>query len=208
MHNIDKLLKNLESIREQAKPLVESRWEEFEKLRQEGSEEDLFSELCFCILTANWSAQGGIKAQKIIGRGFVYMSKEELVSKLREVGHRYPEARAEYIISNRWIIGKLKELIKQEDPREYIVKNVKGLGWKESSHFLRNIAFTNYAILDKHVLRIMNKYGLIEEIPKGWTKKRYLDYEERLRKVADMFGEHLGKFDLYLWYMIKKTVDK
>jgi len=76
MHNIDELLKNLESIREQAKPLVESRWEEFEKLRQEGSEEDLFSELCFCILTANWSAQGGIKAQKIIGRGFVYMSKK------------------------------------------------------------------------------------------------------------------------------------
>jgi len=208
MKDLKELLDRLEEIREVAKPLVEDRWREFEKLRKEGTEEDLFSELCFCVLTANWSAQGGIKAQKFINNGFVHLTKEELSQKLREVGHRYPEARAEYIISNRWIINRLKDLLKEEDPREFIVMNVKGLGWKESSHFLRNVAYTNYAILDKHVLRIMHQYGLIDEIPKGWTKKRYLDYEERLRKVANDFGEHLGKFDLYLWYMIKKTVDK
>jgi N-glycosylase/DNA lyase len=208
MKDLKELLDRLEEIREVAKPLVEDRWCEFEKLRKEGTEEDLFSELCFCVLTANWSAQGGIKAQKFINNGFVHLTKEELSQKLREVGHRYPEARAEYIISNRWIINRLKDLLKEDDPREFIVMNVKGLGWKESSHFLRNVAYTNYAILDKHVLRIMHQYGLIDEIPKGWTKKRYLDYEERLRKVANDFGEHLGKFDLYLWYMIKKTVDK
>jgi len=208
MKDSKELLDRLEEIREVAKPLVEDRWREFEKLRKEGTEEELFSELCFCVLTANWSAQGGIKAQKFINNGFVHLPKEELSQKLREVGHRYPEARAEYIISNRWIINRLKDLLKEDDPREFIVMNVKGLGWKESSHFLRNVAYTNYAILDKHVLRIMHQYGLIDEIPKGWTKKRYLDYEERLRKVANDFGEHLGKFDLYLWYMIKKTVDK
>ncbi len=208
MKDLKELLDRLEEIREVAKPLVEDRWREFEKLRKEGTEEELFSELCFCVLTANWSAQGGIKAQKFINNGFVHLTKEELSQKLREVGHRYPEARAEYIISNRWIINRLNDLLKEDNPREFIVMNVKGLGWKESSHFLRNVAYTNYAILDKHVLRIMHQYGLIDEIPKGWTKKRYLDYEERLRKVANDFGEHLGKFDLYLWYMIKKTVDK
>ncbi|WP_448374798.1 N-glycosylase/DNA lyase [Fervidobacterium sp.] len=208
MNEVSKLLEELEKIREIAKPLVEERWNEFEKLRKEGTEEDFFSELSFCVLTANWSAQGGIKAQKIIGYGFSHLTKEELSQKLREVGHKYPEARAEYIIANRWIIGRLRELLKEDDPREFIVKNLKGLGWKESSHFLRNVGFTNYAILDKHVLRIMHHYKLIDEIPKGWTKKRYLDYEEKLRTVANDFGEHLGKFDLYLWYMIKKTVDK
>ncbi|MEJ5257583.1 MAG: N-glycosylase/DNA lyase [Fervidobacterium sp.] len=205
---VEELLNKLEEIREEAKPLVEKRWVEFENLRNYGNEDDLFSELSFCVLTANWSAQGGIKAQKLIGHGFSTLNQEELADKLREVGHRYPDARAQYIVTNRWIIGKLREVISTEDPREYLVKNIKGLGWKETSHFLRNVAFTNYAILDKHVLRVMNKYGLIEEIPKGWTKKKYLDYEERLRKVSDAFGEHLGKFDLYLWYMIKKTVDK
>lgn len=205
---VEELLNKLEEIREESKPLVEKRWAEFENLRNYGSEDDLFSELSFCVLTANWSAQGGIKAQKLIGHGFSTLNQEELADKLREVGHRYPDARAQYIVTNRRIIGKLREVISTEDPRGYLVKNIKGLGWKETSHFLRNVAFTNYAILDKHVLRIMNKYRLIEEIPKGWTKKRYLDYEERLRKVAEAFGEHLGKFDLYLWYMIKKTVDK
>ncbi|ODN31199.1 N-glycosylase/DNA lyase [Fervidobacterium thailandense] len=205
---MERLLQDLEKIRAEARPLVEARWTEFEKLRLEGSEDDLYGELCFCILTANWSAQGGIRAQKLIGHGFSTMSFEELAEKLRTVGHRYPEARAKYIVENRWLLGKLREIIAQPDPREFIVKNVKGLGWKESSHFLRNVAFPDYAILDKHVLRTMHSYGLIDEIPKGWTRKKYLDYEERLRKVADAFGEPLGKFDLYLWYMIKKRVDK
>lgn len=208
MDKMYELVEKLNSIKGKAKGLVEARWSEFENLRKNGTEEELFSELSFCVLTANWSAQGGIKAQKLIGNGFVYLSEEELANKLREVGHRYPEARAKFIVSNRWIVGKLRELLAQDDPREFFVKNIKGLGWKESSHFLRNVAFKDYAILDKHVLRTMVHYGLIDELPKGWTKKRYLDYEERLKKVAEAFGEHLGKFDLYLWYMIKHTVDK
>ncbi len=206
--SIERLLEHLEIIRIEARPLVEARWAEFEELRQRGSEDDLYSELCFCILTANWSAHGGMRAQKLIGHGFSTLSLEELTEKLRAVGHRYPEARAKYIVENRWLLGNLKEVIAQPDPREFIVKNVKGLGWKESSHFLRNVAFADYAILDKHVLRTMHQHGLIDEIPKGWTRKKYLDYEKRLRKVADVFGESLGKFDLYLWYMIKKRVDK
>ncbi|MGC8820222.1 MAG: N-glycosylase/DNA lyase [Fervidobacterium sp.] len=202
------LIKKMNEIRQEAKPLVDERWNDFEELRQNGSEEDLFSELSFCVLTANWSAQGGIKAQKLIGSGFAYLSEEDLAQKLKQVGHRYPEARAKYIVSNRWVFGRLRELISHPDPREFFVKNIKGLGWKESSHFLRNVGFPNYAILDKHVLRTMMQHGLIDELPKGWTKKRYLDYEERLKKVADVFGEPLGKFDLYLWYMIKKKVEK
>lgn len=206
--SIERLLEELERIRVEARPLVEARWAEFEELRQRGSEDDLYSELCFCILTANWSAHGGMRAQKLIGHGFSILSLEELTEKLKAVGHRYPEARAKYIVENRWLLGKLREVIAQPDPREFIVKNVKGLGWKESSHFLRNVAFPDYAILDKHVLRTMHLHGLIDEIPKGWTRKKYLDYEKRLRKAADAFGESLGKFDLYLWYMIKKKVDK
>jgi N-glycosylase/DNA lyase len=205
---INDLIKKMNEIRQEAKPLVDERWNDFEELRQNGSEEDLFSELSFCVLTANWSAQGGIKAQKLIGSGFAYLSEEDLAQKLKQVGHRYPEARAKYIVSNRWVFGRLRELISHPDPREFFVKNIKGLGWKESSHFLRNLGFPNYAILDKHVLRTMMQHGLIDELPKGWTKKRYLDYEERLKKVADVFGEPLGKFDLYLWYMIKKKVEK
>lgn len=208
MADTNGLIEQLEKVREEASALVESRWQEFETLRKTGNEEELFAELSFCVLTANWSAQGGMKAQKIIGKGFANLPKDELTKMLVAVGHRYPQVRAEYIVSNRWIIGQLRTLIEEPDPREFFVKNVKGLGWKESSHFLRNVAFRDYAILDKHMLRVMLQYELIDEIPKGWTKKKYLDYEERLKNVAEGFGECLGKLDLYLWYMIKHTVDK
>lgn len=202
------LLEKLERVRQEAKPLVEGRWQDFLRLRREGSEEELFSELCFCILTANWSAQGGINAQRTIGRGFVHMSLEELSTELTKLGHRYPEARARFIVEDRWIVGRLRELLEDPDPREFFVKNVKGLGWKESSHFLRNVAFEDYAILDKHVLRLMTMHGIVDEIPKGWSKRKYLEYEGKLRRVASDFGEPLGKFDLYLWYLVKGRVDK
>ncbi|PLV60460.1 N-glycosylase/DNA lyase [Thermotoga sp. KOL6] len=204
------LLTELEKIREEARLLVEKRFEEFKKLGESGTEEDLFCELSFCVLTANWSAEGGIKAQGKIGKGFVYMSQEELEKALREVGHRYPQKRAEFIVRNRWLIGRLRDLIKG-DPflsREFLVKSAKGIGWKEASHFLRNTGVEDLAILDKHVLRLMKNHGLIHEIPKGWSKKRYLYAEDILRKVAREFGEPLGKLDLYLWYLVKKKVDK
>ena len=136
MADVTDLVNHLEGIRDEARTLVETRWEEFENLKKNGDEEELFAELSFCVLTANWSAQGGIKAQKTIGRGFATLPQEELAEMLVSVGHRYPQARAEYIVSNRWIIGRLKALIEEPDPREFLVKNVKGLGWKESSHFL------------------------------------------------------------------------
>lgn len=136
------------------------------------------------------------------------MSLDELSTELTKLGHRYPEARARFIVEDRWIMGRLRELLEDPDPREFFVKNVKGLGWKESSHFLRNVAFEDYAILDKHVLRLMTMHGIVDEIPKGWSKRKYLEYEGKLRRVASDFGEPLGKFDLYLWYLVKGRVDK
>ncbi len=201
-------LEKIENIREEVKPLVEKRWTEFVELGQNGTTEELFSELSFCVLTANWSANGGIRAQREIGNGFVYLSEEELTQKLREVGHRYPEARAKYIVQNRWILPKMREILKMENVREYLVNNVKGIAWKESSHFLRNIGFSDFAILDKHVLRMMNSFGLIDELPKSLNKRKYLMYENILRDVSEKFGEPLGKFDLYIWYSIKGKVEK
>jgi len=207
---MEELINLIKSIWNEATPLVESRWKEFVEIGENGSEEELFSELSFCVLTANWSARGGIIAQKKIGDGFCNLSQEELVKKLKEVGHRFPFARAKYIVQNRWIVGKLRKvtLMPPEEAREYIVKNVKGIGWKESSHFLRNVGIGNFAILDKHIMRLMKTSGIIDELPKGWTKSRYLDYESRLIRVAEYFDVLPGKLDLYMWYLEKNTVDK
>ncbi|WP_456399770.1 N-glycosylase/DNA lyase [Mesoaciditoga sp.] len=205
-----KVILEVEEIFDQATPLVEKRWKEFVELGQNGSEEELFNELSFCVLTANWSAKGGIRAQKEIGNGFVNFTKEELEAALKRVGHRFPHARAEYIYSNRWLLGSFREILKMPvfQAREYIVKNVKGIGWKEASHFLRNVGKEEVAILDKHILKLMLNSNIVDEIPKGWSKKKYLDYESRLKPIAEHFNVSLGKLDLYLWYTVKKSVDK
>lgn len=206
-----RLAQALESIRHEAAPLVEERFRQFKELGEKGSEEELFSELCFCILTANWSAKGGMKAQQVIGTdGFVKMSQEELENVLSKLHHRFPKARAIYIVKSRWVLGQLRSLLKMPShlAREWLVKNVLGIGYKEASHFLRNVGIEDLAILDRHVLSLMVKYGLIDSLPKSLTRQRYLNLEAILKEEADSFGEPLGKFDLYLWYFVKGIVEK
>ncbi|MEN3008231.1 N-glycosylase/DNA lyase [Pseudothermotoga sp.] len=206
-----RLAEAVETIRHEAAPLVEARFKQFKNLGKNGSEEQLYSELCFCILTANWSAKGGIEAQRLIGtEGFVNMDEEKLTQILVKLHHRYPKARASYIVKNRWIVGRLRSLLSLPplQAREWLVENVLGIGYKEASHFLRNTGVEELAILDRHVLSLMVRYGLIDSLPKALTKQRYLNLEGLLKQEADHFGESVGKFDLYLWYFVKKTVEK
>jgi N-glycosylase/DNA lyase len=196
-------LKKDEKLRE----LINGRIIEFRKLKEEGSCEDIFSELSFCILTANFSAERGIFIQKEIGIGFLYLSEEALARRLRELGHRYPEKRAEYIVKARKFKDKICELVKNSDEdrskqiRKWMADNIYGIGYKESSHFLRNTGFFNLAIIDFHILDILKKYKLLKQEFKTLTRKRYEEIEKVLEKIATTSILSLGELDLYLWYM-------
>lgn len=190
--------------------LVEARIREFERLKN-GSEEEWFSELCFCILTANFTAKGGLMIQESLKfDGFAHLYLEELAMRLKELGHRFYNTRAYYIVEARRHLGRLKGTLAPIDDhpaREWLVGNVKGLGYKEASHFLRNVGRHSLAILDRHILRLMVCYGLIEEV-KGFSKRRYLRYEETLAHLAEEMGLTLSRLDLYLWYMATGEVLK
>ncbi|HEC81204.1 MAG TPA: N-glycosylase, partial [Thermoplasmatales archaeon] len=96
-----RLVEELLRLRESGvKSVVDDRLKEFKRIGR-GSDEEVFKELCFCILTANFNAERSIRIQKVIGDGFLTFSKEMLAEKLRELGHRYPTARAEYIFDAR-----------------------------------------------------------------------------------------------------------
>jgi N-glycosylase/DNA lyase len=88
-----------------------------------------------------------------------------------------------------------------EELREWLVTNVKGLGWKEASHFLRNIGHRNLAILDRHILRNLEKYSVIRSLPKRLTKKEYLRIEEKFRRFAIAVGLSMDELDLLFWSM-------
>lgn len=80
------------------------------------------------------------------------------------------------------------------------MKNVKGMGYKEASHFLRNIGLADdLAILDRHILKNLKIFGIIEEIPKSLSKKKYLEIEEKMRNLANEVNIPLSHLDLLFW---------
>jgi N-glycosylase/DNA lyase len=197
------LINKIESLKKtEIGNIVKERINEFKNINKTSNDE-LFKEMCFCILTANFNAEKSIRIQNEIGECFFTNSKEELSKKLRNYGHRFPNARAEYISESMKLKDKLKDIIQFYDKkmlREWFVNNVKGLGYKEVSHFFRNIGFDDYAIIDFHIIDILVEHKLIER-PKTITKKKYLEIEELLREIAKETNLTLAELDLYLWFM-------
>lgn len=169
------------------------------------SEEDWFSELCFCLLTANCSADSGIKVQNALGfEGFYNLPQKKLSQELRNLGYRFYNRRAEFISCARKEFGvkeNLSSFSTDQEKRSYLVDNVKGLGMKEASHFLRNTGHDNLAILDRHILRAMHENSLIHEMPKSLTLKNYSSLESALGLLAEETGLNQSLLDLSLWYM-------
>ena len=210
MQPIIKIIENLKNS--EIKNVIDSRMKEFSELGKKPINE-IFKELCFCLLTANFSAQGGIKIQKEINNGFLTLSEIDLAKKLSELGHRFPNARARYIFLARQKINNLKEILENiEDElkkREEIVKNIKGLGMKEASHFLRNIGYKNLAIIDFHIIDLLARNNLIDHggdssgkkpKNKSLAPKKYIEIENLLKQIAEKTNLTLGELDLYLWY--------
>ncbi len=199
------LLKSLRKIisDKEVSRIVLERIKAFEETGKD--KERVFSELCFCILTANYSAEGGWRIQKECGEEFFRLDEPQLAERLRKLGYRYPRSRARYIVGARSIYEDVWRILRSgKDPleiRKWLAENVLGLGFKEASHFLRNIGFKNLAIIDKHVLRALHRHGLIRKIPHRISRTQYLEIEKTLLQVAGELGVSLAELDLYLWYM-------
>lgn len=146
-----------------------------------------------------------MKIQRELGsEGFLTLPLEELRHKLRAAGHRFSNIRAHFIVEARRF-RNIKNIIERftdvRQTRGWLVENVRGVGYKESSHFLRNVGFDDVAILDRHVLSVLHEYELIDEVPRSLTRRRYLEIEEKLVGLAEKLGLTLGELDLYLWYL-------
>lgn len=199
-----KLIEELSNLRNsELREEVEKRLLEFKDINSKNSKE-WFSELCFCLMTANWKAKPAIEIQKELHKeGFYNLSQKDLAEYLRKKGHRFWPQRAERICLAREYLN-IKNILQPFSlfqKREWLVSNIKGLGYKESSHFLRNIGYFDLAILDRHILNILNETNYISEVPKTLTKKKYFEIEEILRKIASQLNMSLAELDLYMWYM-------
>ena len=84
------------------------------------------------------------------------------------------------------------------------------MGYKEASHFLRNIGFADdLAILDRHILKNLKIFGIIEEIPKSLSKKKYLEIEKAMKKFAiEKVKVPVAHLDFLFWYLFNGEIFK
>jgi len=190
------------------RPLIRQRMREFEEVYNQ-DDEAIFTELCFCIFTAGASARMGLACIEAIKDIVLTGTAAEIQARIGRK-HLYPQARAEYIVHTRnylqmewdFQIRKLIESFHDKiELRDFFATNkgIKGLGYKEASHFLRNIGFKGYAILDRHILRSLHEFGVIDNPKPPTSRKRYLEIEAKMKDFAEEISIDFDDLDLLLW---------
>jgi len=193
------------------KDVIKKRLAEFQQIKKGGSgtvgsetNEKIFYELCYCILTANGSAAAGRKAQARLEKNNFW--KTGIAGDCLK-GVRYNENKKKFILHDRKNIIEnglgLREHLSGGALalREKVAKDsrhFKGLGWKASSQFLRNIGFSGLAILDRHILKNLKELGVIEKIP-TLTRKNYIEIEKKTKEFSEKIGIPMDELDLLLW---------
>jgi len=204
------LLEEIRDIHIKTKRKIRTRLHEFYNIWREGSEEDIFIELVYCILTVQAKARNSEEAVKsLLKKNLLWEGNAELISKELNMV-RFRNNKARYIVEARNSIavnGKLslKSRISRfqsvDNAREWLVSGFRGIGYKEASHFLRNIGKgKNLAILDRHILRNLLSLDIITEIPTSLTKKNYIEIEKKMKRFAKDIHIPMSHLDLVLWY--------
>src|SRR3989344_2734388 len=184
---------------------IEKRMQDFRDVYKLPDEE-IFAELVFCLMTPQTKAKSADLAIKKLKEKNLLLTGSADQLKMWMAPIRFNNNKSNYIVEARQKFsdsnGKIsikKKIDAQPDVfalREWLVINVKGMGYKEASHFLRNIGFgDDIAILDRHILKNMVKYGVIPEVPASLTGKKYLELEEKMKRFASQAGIPMAHLD-------------
>jgi N-glycosylase/DNA lyase len=192
---------------------IRKRLNEFEEVWRKGSDARLWEELVYCIFTAGASARMGLNSVAAVSSLLLEGKPEEMTRVLKKAGaHRFPAARPRYIVTTRnylranFNMSLRKRLRSFSDPferRDWLAqeKEIKGLGYKEASHFLRNVGVKGHAILDKHVMRCLSEVGVVDTAKPPANRRRYLEVEQKYLGFAKDIRINSDELDLVLWSM-------
>ena len=208
--------KELTKLYKEIKPQINERISEFEDVGK-SSGKRIFKELAFCICTPQSKAQNAWKAITILDKsGDLFNADANQIAETLNIV-RFKNNKAKYIVEARNNILKNNIFVKNSfffkldavEKREWLVINIKGIAYKEASHFLRNIGFgDDYAILDRHILRNLVHFGVIEEMPKTITKAKYYELEIVMKKFAKEIKIPLQELDMVFWYRVNNEIYK
>ncbi|MEA3503781.1 MAG: N-glycosylase/DNA lyase [Bacteroidota bacterium] len=190
---------------------------DFKLVWRTGDENRIFQELTFCLLTPQSKAENAWKTILILteNQKLYKGNSAEIAEDLNLV--RFRNNKARYIVKAREMYfnnhNVVKKILTAEtsafEKRIWLSKNILGYGLKESSHFLRNIGFVeDITILDRHILKNLKKYSVINEIPKSISEKKYYEIEDKMKEFSEQKNIPLEYLDLIFWYNEAKTIFK
>jgi N-glycosylase/DNA lyase len=201
-------IKELVASYRKIKPEIDKRLAEFRSIMDDGrrtTDDEIFSELSFCLLTANANALRCNDAiRELKEKGLLFSAPPHRLKPFLKGRVRFHNKKADFLVGSRKHYDTIRDKLNKEDAialRDWLVENIKGYGFKESSHFLRNIGLgSDIAILDRHILKNLKKYGVIKNIPDSvGSRKVYLEIEEKMRRFSRQTGIPLDALDLLFW---------
>lgn len=177
---------------------IQNKLNEFKQL----SENSYFQELIFCLLTPQSQAQKCWQAAQEISKLQKNQFNQANITNILKTKTRFHNNKTKYILeaSDNWqTIKKQLSNPNRQELRNFLAENIKGLGYKEASHFLRNIGKSDnqLAILDRHILRNLSNHNV--QIPKTLTKSNYLKLESQFLELANQLNIPADHLDLLFW---------
>lgn len=200
----------------------------------EMTEQELIVELCFCLLSSQVpyeqvrSVISHLDHQEYLTSKWILTTpdvKKRMAQELskpiydpqRKNGkfrkYRFPNKGADYIVDaiktfyehDLGIIYYLKNFSSDIHARRFLVKNIRGLGPKEASHFLRNVRYSEtLAIIDVHVVSFMHLCELIPNQVKSIDMNQYLKLEVILQDFARQLNMNLSILDMVIWNVMRQ----
>ncbi len=169
-------------------------------------ENTYFYELLYCLMTPQSSAVNAAKAQRnfeLHNFQFTNIDPEPLLYQ-KDYYIRFHKSKAKWITEMKLNYPSILETtvgsLSAIEKREWFVKNVRGLSYKEATHFLRNIGKNEgLTILDRHILKNLLYYKVIASMPKTLTKKNYMMIEKKFQQFADDISISVDELDLLFW---------
>jgi N-glycosylase/DNA lyase len=197
-------LQELLELYEDRKAAIRSRLADFSSI----SPSHYFYELLYCMMTPQSSAEHAEKALAALQqvRFESCAVNPEPILRTRHHYIRFHKTKAKHMLKAKEEFGSILRALNNGlsafELREWLVTHVKGLGYKEATHFLRNIGKNNgLAILDRHILRNLKRYGVIRSIPKTLSRAKYFVIEQKFAAFAHRIGIPVDELDLLFWSM-------
>jgi N-glycosylase/DNA lyase len=207
----ESLIAELRSLHASRQEAISRRLDDFRRV----DPSEYFYEMVYCLLTPQTSAESAGKVvEQLQGLSFHALPVDpEPILRNRSTYIRFHKTKSKHLLKLKDEFPVVMQSITRDLPsselREWLVKNVKGLGYKEATHFLRNVGRNGgLAILDRHILRNLKRYGAIRSLPTTLSRKHYLGIERQFMHFADRSGISLDELDLLFWSMETGVIRK